>query len=97
MIMKDKIKHVLIGAGVGFFIGILAYLMQQDDMANVADSAAWAGVIVAVLVAAIEGGIKEWCDMTLTSGKWDWKDLLATVVGGVVAALIILGIHFGRG
>ena len=94
---KDKIEHGLVGCGVGLFVGLIAYLMQQDKMGNVADSAAWAGVFVAIIVAAMAGVIKEWCDNNTDCGKWDWLDWAATVIGGVVAALIIIAIHFGKG
>jgi hypothetical protein len=94
---QDKINHTLIGCGVAFIVGIVTYLMQQDEFGNVAGSAAWAGVFAALVSAALAGGVKEWCDMHTSGNKWDWKDFAATMVGGVVAALVIIGIHFGKG
>ena len=79
----DKIKHILVGCGAGFFVGIITYLMLQDCHGNAADNAALVGAFVAVIFAAISGGIKEWCDYTY-GNKIDWWDFGATCLGGVV-------------
>lgn len=48
------------------------------------------------LAGVIAGGVKEWCDMTY-GGKWDWWDFGCTVIGAVVVALFIFGMHYGKG
>lgn len=95
--MKDKITHGIIGFGIAFFVGLVAYQLQIDDAGNVANSAVIAAVFVALVCAALGGGIKEWCDMHNKGNRWDWKDFFATFLCGIIAAVILLGIHFGKG
>lgn len=84
----DKTTHVLVGAGASAWCSLPAYLASND---------LFAGIWVAIWVAIIAGIIKEWCDMHTDGNKWDWKDFLATVIGGVLVVLLILGMHFGKG
>ena len=85
--MKDKKYHVLAGLLVAAFVGLPAYLENVDLFAGI-----W-GAAVSVLIA---GGIKEWCDNQFGGGA-NWKDYAATVLGGIIVVLLILGFHFGRG
>lgn len=84
----DKITHALIGAGASAWCALPSYLTTNNIF-----SAIW----VAIWVAIIAGVIKEWCDMHTDGNKWDWMDFLATCIGGVLVALLILGMHYGRG
>lgn len=85
--MRDRFLHIFWGA---FFTGIIAfpvYVNSHDLFAGL-----WA-----CLAGVIAGGIKEFCYTNTDGNKWDWKDFLATVIGGVVVVLLILGLHYGRG
>ena len=84
----DKITHALIGAAASAWVSMPAYLTTND---------LFTGLWVALWVAIIAGAIKEFCDTNTDGNKWDWRDFLATVVGGVLVALLILGMHYGRG
>ena len=95
--MKDKVIHCIIGFGIAFFNGLVSYQLLIDDAGNVANSVVIAAVFVALVSAALAGGVKEWCDMHNKGNKWDWRDFSATAIGGIIAALILLGIHFGQG
>lgn len=85
---SDKLTHALIGAGASAWCALTAYLTSNN---------LFAGIWVAIWVAIIAGVIKEWCDQHTDGNKWDWMDFLATVIGGVLVALLIIGMHFGRG
>lgn len=56
----------------------------------------FAGIWSAVFAAVIAGGVKEWADMR-HGYRFDGWDFLATVIGGIVVVLLILGLHFGKG
>lgn len=85
--MKDKINHIIAGVLVAAAVGLPCYLENVDLFAGI-----W-GAVVSVLIA---GGVKEWCDNQFGGGV-DWKDYAATVLGGIIVVLLILGFHFGRG
>jgi hypothetical protein len=87
MIMIDKKYHVLAGLLVAAFVGLPAYLESLN---------LFAGLWSALTSGIIAGGVKEWCDNQFGGGV-DWKDCAATVLGGLVVVLLILGLHFGRG
>lgn len=50
----------------------------------------------ACLSVVVAGLVKEYTDYCHTK-VWDWKDLGATFLGAVLVALLILGLHFGKG
>lgn len=89
----DKVTHALIGAGASAWVSLLPYLSVETPSGHDLFTALW----TAIWVAIIAGVIKEWCDMHTDGNKWDWRDFLATAIGGVLVALLILGMHFGRG
>ncbi|MBQ1484924.1 MAG: hypothetical protein IIZ44_00555 [Muribaculaceae bacterium] len=86
--MTDKIKHILAGLTVSFFVGVPAY---------VNDHALFSAIWVALWSGLFAAGIKEWCDMRTDGNKWDWWDFGCTCLGAVIVALFIIGLHFGRG
>jgi phosphotransferase system glucose/maltose/N-acetylglucosamine-specific IIC component len=83
----DKILHALAGAAAAFFCGGIAYVETHVLFAGL-----WPAITAGIIVAAI----KEWCDYTYAK-KWDWRDFFATIIGVVLAVLIILGLHYGKG
>ena len=74
------------GALIAGAVGIPCYINSNDLFAGL-----WA-----CLAGVIAGIVKEWCDNKY-NWEWDWKDLLATCIGVAIAALFILGLHFGKG
>ena len=87
---KDKINHLIAGLLIASAVGMPCYLNNVDLFAGL--WAAMAGALVAACV-------KEYCDTgyCLDPTRWDWKDIGFTVIGAVPVALLILGLHFGRG
>lgn len=84
---QDKILHALAGFGVAALVGGGAYLETHVLFAGL-----WPAITAGIIVAAV----KEWCDYTYAK-KWDWWDFFATIIGVVLAVLIILGLHYGKG
>jgi len=84
MIARDKIIHFLAGFIAGFTGGWLAYVFIHKYM-----------IIAAILFAAIAGLLKEVYDIKRTG--FDKVDLLATVIGGIVATAAWLGFSFLKG
>ena len=89
-VMKDKKYHVLAGGFVAAFVGLLAYLESINLFAGL-----WAAFGSALVAACV----KEYCDTgyCLDPTRWDWKDIGFTVIGAVLVALLIIGLHYGRG
>lgn len=86
--MNDKKYHVLAGLLVATFVGLPCYLESLNLFAGL-----WSAIVSGI----IAGGIKEWCDIRTPSNKWDWWDFGCTVIGAVVVALFIVGMHYGKG
>jgi len=87
--MKDKKYHVLAGLLVAAFVGLPCYLESLN---------LFAGIWSALTSGIIAGGVKEWCDNDYSfAGYFDWRDFLWTIAGAVVIALLIVGMHYGRG
>jgi uncharacterized protein YfiM (DUF2279 family) len=54
----------------------------------------WSALTSGIAIAAC----KEWCDNDYSlAGRFDWKDFLWTIAGAVAIALLIVGMHFGKG
>jgi uncharacterized protein YfiM (DUF2279 family) len=85
---KDKITHFCAGAMVAVLVGLPAYLESGN---------LFAGIWSALTSGIIAGGVKEWCDMRAEGNKWDWLDFGCTCLGAVIVALLIVGMHFGKG
>ena len=85
---KDKINHIFAGAMVAAFIGLPAYLESGN---------LFAGLWTPLTSGIIAGGVKEFCDMRTEGNKWDWWDFACTIIGAVLVALLIIGLHFGKG
>ncbi len=85
--MKDKFKHIFWGAVAAFVIAVPVYASSHDLFAGL-----WA-----CLAGVIAGGVKEWCDMQNEWNGWSWQDFAFTCVGVVCLAIIVLGMHFGKG
>jgi len=90
MIMTDKKYHVLAGLLVAAFVGLPAYLNNADLFAGL-----WSAFCIALVAACV----KEYCDTgyCLDPTRWDWKDIGFTLIGAALVALLIVGLHFGRG
>ena len=85
----DKIKHILSGLVASAWVSLPAYLTTNN---------LFSGLWVCLWVGIIVGLVKEWCDNDYSlKGRFDWRDFLWTVAGAVVIALLIVGIHFGKG
>ena len=85
----DKIKHILAGLVVAAIVGLPCYLECINLFAGL-----WATIVSGIAIAAC----KEWCDNDYSlKGRWDWRDFVWTVAGAVVIALLILGMHYGKG
>ena len=85
---QDKKYHVLAGLIVAVFVGLPCYLESLN---------LFAGLWSALTSGIIAGGIKEYCDMRTEGNKWDWWDFACTCIGAVLVALLILGMHYGKG
>ena len=84
----DKIKHIVCGVIAAVAVGLPAYLQNVDLFAGL-----WSAITSGILLA----GCKEFCDMRTEGNKWDWLDFGCTVIGAVVVALFIVGLHYGKG
>lgn len=85
--MTDKKYHILAGFLVAALVALPAYL-DSDNL--------FAGIWAAVTSAAIAGCAKEYADNAHVY-RFDGLDVLATIIGGIVVVLLILGLHFGKG
>lgn len=85
--MNDKIKHIIAGALVALAIGLPCYLES-----NVLFAGLWA-----CLSGVVAGAVKEYTDMSHEGSVWSWKDFGATCLGVVIAEVLILMLHYGRG
>lgn len=86
MTMTDNIKHIMAGALIAGAVGLPCYVNSNDLFAGL-----WA-----CLAGVIAGIVKEWCDNHYAWER-DWKDLLATCAGVLIAVLLIVCLHFGKG
>lgn len=83
--MKDRLKHILVGAVISFAVAVPVYASSCDLFAGL-----WA-----CLAGLIAGGVKEWCDMR--ENKWSWTDFGFTAIGVGIVMLFVLCMHFGKG
>ena len=75
--------------GSSLLVSMPAYVTTKD---------LFTGLWVCLWVGIIVGLVKEWCDNDYSlKGSFDWKDFGWTVAGAVVIALLILGMHYGKG
>lgn len=87
MFKRDKVLHFLVGLFVyGSVYGVLR-VVNLDDL--------WMCFGLPLVVAAFAGAMKELYDVW---GSWggtgDVWDFVATFLGGVVAGLVLLAVHF---
>ena len=85
---KDKLYHVLAGLLIAAAVGLPCYLESLNLFAGL-----WSPLVSCI----IAGGVKEWCDNNTDGNKWGWWDFGCTVIGAVVVALFIVGMHYGKG
>jgi len=79
MIAKDKIKHLIAGAIISAItFGLVMWIFNSQNDA----------FYISIFMASIAGYLKERYDVS-KGFKGDWKDWLATFVGGLVMSLII--------
>ena len=86
--MNDKIKHIAAGILAAVIVALPAYL----DSNNL-----FAGIWASLTAGAVAGVVKEWCDNKTQFNEWSWQDLSWTCVGGIIAVLLIVGLHYGKG
>lgn len=92
---KDKRQHLVMGAITAIVVGFLTYLVSGEcGQLNVA-----AGVYSALAGGFVAAATKEYCDKgySFDPTTWDWRDIGCTMIGAVIVALFIVGVHFGRG
>ena len=92
---QDKKQHILMGVIVAIVVGFLTYLVSGEAAGyNVA-----AGVYSALAGGFVAAATKEYCDKgySFDPSEWDWRDIGATMIGAVIVALLIVGLHFGKG
>ena len=90
---RDKLLHIFWGAFFAAVVGIGCYVGSYNEATDTYSLFAGLWGCTAGIIA---GGVKEWCD-NVYEWEWDWKDLIATCIGVLVAVLFILGLHFGKG
>ena len=73
---KDKLLHFICGAAVS----------QVAFAATVSFTSNWIAALISVEAAVLAGACKEWWDVR--HGVPSWKDFLATVLGGVLGAIV---------
>jgi len=88
--MNDYLKHILAGLLIALAVGLPCYIESINLFAGL-----WATIASALAAACV----KEYCDngYCLDPTVWDWRDIGCTVLGAVLIALLILGMHYGRG
>ena len=92
---KDKRQHALVGLIVAIVVGFITYLVSGEyGQLNVA-----AGVYAALSGGFIAGCVKEYCDhgYSLDPMQWDWRDIGYTMLGALIVALFIVGLHYAKG
>jgi hypothetical protein len=85
---QDKILHVICGAFSAAWVSLPAYLTTYN---------LFAGLWVCLWTGILAGGVKEYCDLRTPGNRWDWWDFLATCLGAVIVALLIVGMNYGKG
>jgi hypothetical protein len=85
--MTDKIKHIAAGLGIALVIALPCWLETNNLFAGL-----WA-----CLSGIIGGGVKEFTDNKHDGCEWDWLDFGCTCLGAVLVALLIVGLHYGKG
>ena len=79
MIAKDKIKHLISGAIIALITyGLVMWIFKSQNDA----------FYISIFMASIAGWVKERYDVS-KGGIGDWKDWLATFVGGLVMSLLL--------
>lgn len=78
---SDKLLHVIAGMIIA---GITAGLME------ICGAQKMLAICIAFFAAFIAGFVKEYCDQHVEGETPDEKDLLATLIGGVMECLILL-------
>lgn len=84
----DKKQHFIAGLLVALFCAIPCYCESKYNLT--------VGLYSALYVCIIAALVKEYTDYCHTK-TWDWRDFAATVIGGIVVVLLILGLHYGKG
>lgn len=85
---KDKILHIIAGILAAGAAGIPVYAETLS---------LFAGLYSALFTAFVAGLAKELGDCANDLNKFDPKDLLFTVLGGIIPALFIVLMHYGKG
>ena len=86
--MKDRINHFFAGALIASAVGMPAYLENVDLFAGI-----WSALISTIICACV----KEFCDNNTDGNKWDFMDILFTILGALLIVLIMLGFYYGKG
>jgi hypothetical protein len=86
--LADKREHIIAGVLIALFIALPCYYESKYNLT--------VGLYSAIYVGVVSAAVKEFTDYCHIK-RWDWKDFAATCIGAVIVALIILGLHFGKG
>ena len=86
--MNDKKYHVLAGLLLAALVGLPAYLESLNLFAGL-----WSAITSGIIAASM----KEYFDYHINGNRWDWWDWGCTVIGAILVALFIVGLHFGKG
>ncbi len=78
---NDKLKHFLVGGGIGVFLGLIA----GEYFGTITVFNVEAAAITALLGSTVAGIGKEFYDER-QGGDRDGMDIVATILGGLVAA-----------
>ena len=88
----DKIRHFFVGFGIDFSVSIFLFLFFA--LLSLIMDLRWSGahyliVIIPFVLVILAAWAKESKDR-YEGRKFDWIDLLATLLGGVISKIIIL-------
>ena len=83
----DKLKHIAAGLGIALVIALPVWHEANNLFAGL-----WG-----CLAGVFAGGVKEYTDNKHNGGRFDWKDFGCTAIGAVLAAVVIVLMHFAKG
>lgn len=76
LLPHDKALHFIAGVVIGLLMNVLCWAFGADVATT---------RLVVLIVVLMAGVAKDWYDYK-SYGRFDWYDVLATVLGGVVVA-----------
>lgn len=86
--MNDKKLHIIAGLVIALAVALPPYLESLNLFAGL-----WSAITSGIIAASM----KEYFDYHINGNRWDWWDWGCTVIGAILVALFIVGLHFGKG